>query len=304
MLKLDRALFSLSLQLVALRIPAKRCSEFMQRLQGHVLYRPRIKPIIPQPDGDNSHRLLLLSEDIKDLELTGLPDPMRAYVQEHEAQPLFHKMDMDYSFFTADQVLRKLLPEGMEVPSSFEQVGHVAHVNLRDEVVPYKNLIGQADASAMAPYIVGKLARTAGERERRHLQARLPRSILELSVSLHDNSDACRISSAALRPKPECLRMIHLCEVSTTKVAYGKSVEPTKFEVHIVLLVGNCTFRARLDYSNGEAIFAWSRRQKAYKQRACRSLDGFRQWFFIYATRRCTQSGERAPARDPDATQE
>jgi len=115
----------------------------MQRLQGHVLYRPRIKPIIPQPDGDNSHRLLLLSEDIKDLELTGLPDPMRAYVQEHEAQPLFHKMDMDYSFFTADQVLRKLLPEGMEVPSSFEQVGHVAHVNLRDEVVPYKNLIGQ-----------------------------------------------------------------------------------------------------------------------------------------------------------------
>ena len=27
-------------------------------------------------------------------------------------------------------------PAGMEVPSSFEQVGHVAHVNLREEQLP------------------------------------------------------------------------------------------------------------------------------------------------------------------------
>ena len=30
-----------------------------------------------------------------------------------------------------DHVLRKLLPAGMDVPSSFETIGHVAHMNLR-----------------------------------------------------------------------------------------------------------------------------------------------------------------------------
>jgi tRNA G37 N-methylase Trm5 len=29
------------------------------------------------------------------------------------------------------------------VPSSFETVGHIAHLNLRDELLPYKHLVGQ-----------------------------------------------------------------------------------------------------------------------------------------------------------------
>ena len=31
----------------------------------------------------------------------------------------------------------------MEVPSSFETVGHIAHVNLREEVLCFKHLIGR-----------------------------------------------------------------------------------------------------------------------------------------------------------------
>ena len=62
--------------------------------------------------------------------------------------------------------MRSILPPDMEVPSSFESVGHIgmvtpplrvmlafsvnnlaypilAHFNLRDDYLPYKNLIGQ-----------------------------------------------------------------------------------------------------------------------------------------------------------------
>ena len=42
----------------------------------------------------------------------------------------------------ADQVLKELFPAGAEVPSSFETIGHVAHVNLRDELLPYRRIIG------------------------------------------------------------------------------------------------------------------------------------------------------------------
>ena len=38
---------------------------------------------------------------------------------------------------------QRLLPEGAEAPASFETVGHIAHLNLRDALLPYKHVIGQ-----------------------------------------------------------------------------------------------------------------------------------------------------------------
>ncbi len=39
--------------------------------------------------------------------------------------------------------LQKILPEGVEIPASFESIGHIAHLNLREEVLQYKYIIGQ-----------------------------------------------------------------------------------------------------------------------------------------------------------------
>ncbi len=36
----------------------------------------------------------------------------------------------------------------MEVPSAFETVGHIAHLNLREELLPWKHVIGQVGALA------------------------------------------------------------------------------------------------------------------------------------------------------------
>lgn len=40
-------------------------------------------------------------------------------------------------------MLRQLLPYDVEVPTSFEQVGHLIHINLHDDLLPYKYLIGE-----------------------------------------------------------------------------------------------------------------------------------------------------------------
>jgi len=142
MLLLDRALFSISLQLIAVRIPARKCNAFMQRLSDHVIQRPKLKPI--QPDGDTSAtRLLLLCEGVTDLSLSGLPIELRDYVRDEGGVPVQHNVQLGYDTFTAEQVLRRLLPDGMEVPSAFETIGHIAHMNLRDELAPYKALIGE-----------------------------------------------------------------------------------------------------------------------------------------------------------------
>ncbi len=38
---------------------------------------------------------------------------------------------------------QRLLPPDVEVPSSFESVGHIAHLNLREEQLPHRYVIGQ-----------------------------------------------------------------------------------------------------------------------------------------------------------------
>jgi tRNA (guanine37-N1)-methyltransferase len=60
-----------------------------------------------------------------------------------------------YNDMSAEEILRKLLPEGdvNEIPSGFELVGHLAHVNLRDDCLRYKYWIGRVLLDKNAPTI-------------------------------------------------------------------------------------------------------------------------------------------------------
>ncbi|KAL9181678.1 hypothetical protein ACHAXT_012021 [Thalassiosira profunda] len=99
-----------------------------------------------------------------------------------------------YDLLTVDQVLRRILPTAdgadghkesaneqngeaetqrdasapivEEVPSSFEIAGHIAHVNLRSEALPYKYLVGRAILDKNRPRIrvvVNKVGEVEGE---------------------------------------------------------------------------------------------------------------------------------------------
>lgn len=57
----------------------------------------------------------------------------------------FKKEDITLSYdnWKADQLIKAILPEGIEPVTSFSRVGHIIHLNLKDELLPYKSAIAQ-----------------------------------------------------------------------------------------------------------------------------------------------------------------
>lgn len=108
--------------------------------------------------------------------LNGLREDLQDLVRQRQYQVVQYQVHLEYSHFSADQILKvrhtrlccmlrcqlwsqagwcpldshkslkdaqALLPDGMEVPSAFEGIGHIAHLNLKDEWLPYKHIIGE-----------------------------------------------------------------------------------------------------------------------------------------------------------------
>lgn len=140
---LDESKFDVHLKLWALRIPCQHCRVATRILNGYVLDKPRVKPITEDPTC-NKNRYLILSEKIKNQDLSDIPKQKLDELKELcEIEVLPYSLTLGYSYWNADQVLKQILPNGVEVPSSFETIGQIAHLNLHDELLPFKDVIAK-----------------------------------------------------------------------------------------------------------------------------------------------------------------
>ncbi|KAK4398429.1 tRNA (guanine(37)-N1)-methyltransferase 1 [Sesamum angolense] len=138
-----------------------------ERLRGHLLNWPRIRNIarVPGDEIDDQLKSLLPNsgdgaeaddESLVALNRTiygkaeGDREPLNAILYRDELARTFSsrgdvmnpKLSIDIRHCL--QVLEALLPKGMIIPSTFEAVEHIAHLNLRDEHLQYKNLVVKA----------------------------------------------------------------------------------------------------------------------------------------------------------------
>ncbi|KAK7272488.1 hypothetical protein RJT34_29108 [Clitoria ternatea] len=107
-----------------------------------------------------STRLLLLDERYADRGVEDLPEAIKAVLKEYAEKSttltfelVRCKLTLFYNYWQMTEILEALLPEGMIVPSAFEIVGHIAHLNLRDEHLPYKRLIAKVVLDKNRPRI-------------------------------------------------------------------------------------------------------------------------------------------------------
>ncbi|XP_047308944.1 tRNA (guanine(37)-N1)-methyltransferase 2 [Impatiens glandulifera] len=140
---LDESKFETHLKLWALRVPRELCKVVSRILNGYLLDKPRVKPINEDPTSEKT-RYLVLSEKVQHSDLSDIPsekiDELKLLF---EVEVVPYSLTLGYSYWGADHVLKQILPPGVEVPSSFETVGHIAHLNLTDDTLPYKNVIAK-----------------------------------------------------------------------------------------------------------------------------------------------------------------
>lgn len=90
------------------------------------------------------HKLILLPPGHVDSVQSNLSSDDRDYLHEVGANLCTHQLALDYSVWSAQQIVRAILPNDIdEVTTSFETIGHIAHVNLRESQLDYKHVIGQ-----------------------------------------------------------------------------------------------------------------------------------------------------------------
>ena len=158
LLRKSKDLFRQSRPVVAISVPARESSALQNStpLKTSLLRIPKFRSLLPDPS-DASRRLLQLNmQSLKDL-----PDEARHFIEEKQLSTTTSEVVVDYDYWTVDDVLSSLLPEGLPegTPTAFTTTGHIAHVNLRDEYAAYRYLIAQVilEKNSQIRTVVNKL---------------------------------------------------------------------------------------------------------------------------------------------------
>lgn len=147
MTNLDRDAFAQTVVVPALRVPKGVLHKVSKSLKKVGIQRPGVPRVVEDPENSSDTcdlRLFLLdpnavssSTSFGDVEAEALQSVgVSREIQRYELR-------LTYDNLKSEEVLRAVLPEGQDVTSGFSRVGHIAHMNLRDHQLPYRNLIGQ-----------------------------------------------------------------------------------------------------------------------------------------------------------------
>ena len=179
---LDRSFFQKVVPLKAARIfDNKNISKVRQELERSkdALHQERLGSVFPDPDPERAKTgkkcVLLRPQALTDDTQTNDDGtrPHSAILDELAKQELIsiipYDLHLDYTYWTYHDIMSAILPSDSqgEIPSGFSQVGHVAHLNLRDEYLKYKYLIAEilVDKNAGVRTVINKIDDVGEENE-------------------------------------------------------------------------------------------------------------------------------------------
>ncbi|XP_029972748.1 tRNA (guanine(37)-N(1))-methyltransferase isoform X1 [Salarias fasciatus] len=144
MTALDREAFTQTITVPALRVPTAVLNKVVKSLKKCSIQRPGVPRVVQDKEESGEFRLVLL--DPHRVTTAGSfseaeAEALRSFSVSDELHQ--YELKLTYDNLKSEEVLEAVLPQGQDVTSGFSRVGHIAHMNLRDHQLPYKNLIGQ-----------------------------------------------------------------------------------------------------------------------------------------------------------------
>ncbi|CAG9767811.1 unnamed protein product [Ceutorhynchus assimilis] len=142
MTTLNRNVFDKPSTVPLLHIGNTKVSSILPIIKKLLLKMENFKPITH--DDDKGTSIYLNPEIIKNW--TDLPEDVRQSLEELNVQVTNFKLEeitLKYENFSSESIFKAVLPKDKEGVSSFTKVGHIVHVNLREHLLDYKNLIGE-----------------------------------------------------------------------------------------------------------------------------------------------------------------
>jgi tRNA (guanine37-N1)-methyltransferase len=205
---LDRSLFKKTVNLKAARIfDNKNISRVRGELERNkvALFQDRLGSVYPDPDPDRAKtgkKCVVLRPEIS----KQIPDGAAAnddaalahspVLQELAKQELIsivpYELTLDYKYWTYHDILTSVLPEDEqgEIPSGFSQVGHVAHLNLRDDYLKHKYIIAEVimDKNPTVTTVINKIDDVGEENEFRTFKYELLAGPDNLNVTVSEEN--------------------------------------------------------------------------------------------------------------------
>ncbi|VEN37930.1 unnamed protein product [Callosobruchus maculatus] len=139
---LDRKLFEKTLEVPVITLKDIKVSAVLPVLKKYLLKVEKLKPI----QHVNPEEILIYLSPMLVQQWESIPEDVRQRLHsEHIKDENFKKIlyTFKYENFTAEEILRAILPPDKEGLSSFTKVGHIVHLNLREHLLPYKNVIAE-----------------------------------------------------------------------------------------------------------------------------------------------------------------
>lgn len=143
--KINLDMFNKVIKFPALKIPAKTCAEALNKF-GKKDFEMSIKRVFDTDDKDKK-LLLLHPKYFVDSKIV-VPDYVKKFISAHKEEEIElaeKEVEVSYRETHIDDMLKQILPSEMhtQLPGAFESVGHIAHLNLSEMYLPYKQEIAE-----------------------------------------------------------------------------------------------------------------------------------------------------------------
>lgn len=142
MKQLDRAAFAKTIEVPLLKARNIRLSSVIPIVKPFLLKLRKFKSILPGETGEVDIYLNPL--------LVGswgdFPKETRASLETlslNDRNLTVESFTLQYEHYSLEAILQAVLPKEQEGFSSYTTVGHIVHVNLREHLMPYKDIIGK-----------------------------------------------------------------------------------------------------------------------------------------------------------------